>query len=237
VRIAAVLTLIASFAAAGDRRQKLLKDVVGQIERSLASGDFVQVRAAMWRAKSIRDRYNDKQAMGLARAIALGAKNRDNRIAVTSLATLGELGVKGSGKLVAHFLTPPARLDEDRLGVWLAGIEAVGVIHDVASVKPLEKLLLHRNTAISSEAARALGNYWILDRSLRLSLIKRLTEMLEKLEALARNASKDSDRDHYHAVYGALLRGMNRIAERRDLNTVAVWKSWIKAEHKRMQDD
>ena len=235
VRLVVALVLLCSLAAADGRREKLLRDIAAQVERAYASGDPVLVRSALGRVKAIRNRYGDKQLIPLARTVAAGIRNDDTAIAASAAMTLGEMRIKGSGKLLLDLLSVPARIDSNRLGVCLAVIEAIGAIHDEASLKPLEKLLLHPHTSIASGAAAALGNYWILDRRPRLKLVNRLIGTLEKLDIQVRTAEKEERRDHARAVFDSLLRGMNRIAERKDLNTIDVFKAWAKAERKRIQ--
>ena len=239
MRRIAMCLLLAGLAAAGPRdNEALLKEAISQLETAFKSGDWMLVRSALWRARAIRDRYNAKDALPLAKAVAAGSFSGNERIDLAALDTLAKLRVPGSTLLIKRHLQPAMDIPHAAIKVPVGAIRAAGALHERAGLPLLEKLLLHSDRALAVEAATALGRYWVMEDKPLVSLVSRLARQLEKLRLQLKRAVKakhEARTQHYQALTDALLAALRTLTGDDKVTSHADFKAWCKKKLKSMR--
>jgi len=232
-RTLTILGLMAAAVFAKPKEEDPVKGLVKEIQSAVGKGDAAAARAAFERAVKMRPGHDDKKFQPVAKAVAKAAGHKDADLAKGAVETLGKLKVKGSAKLLGRLLSPPAKVADDRAEIYMAAIKAAGEIHDDASMKTLEKLVLHRNAGFAVAGAEALAGYTYLDPKPRTAMLGRLVKTLGQLEKSAARAKDEEDKASVARVRGALLGSMNVLARKDGLATAAEWSKWLKEEAKK----
>jgi hypothetical protein len=234
--LVAVAVLAAPLAAKPKRNGKNgvdpVKEAATQITKALAKNDATATRTALSHAESLRESFGDKKLAPIAKAIGKGVKHKDEQIAISAIETLGKLKIRGSGKLLGKLISPPTKVKEEKIGLHQTAIRAAGSIHDVDTLKTLEKLLFHPNTDIATTSAEALVGYKVLDLKPKGALLKRLVAALAKLEKTA-TSKKDDVRDRAEKVGSAVAATLTGLTGKENLTKSAEWKAWLKEQSKR----
>ena len=203
-----------------------------RVKNAVDRSDLGSARSAFARAAELRPKYDAKKFAPLVQAVAKGVSHKDQEFSLAAVEALGELKFPGSGKHLHALLKPPAEEDKDRLSIHLAAIRAVGSIHDSASMKLLEKLLVGKRADSAAAAAQALVGYRNLDRKPRYGLMNRLVKVLEGLEKKIEKAGSDEARKDPARVRAALVETLGRLGDGASEDTAAGWTKWIRASKK-----
>jgi len=234
--LVAVAVLASPLAAKGEKKNgkngDALKEAAAQINKALAGNDATAAQAALTYAEGLRDSYDDKKLAPVVKAIGKGVTHKDAQIATASIETLGKLKVRKSAKLLGKLISPPAKVKDERVALHQAAIRAAGSIHDVETLKSLEKLLFHTNSDIATAAAEALVGYKVLDLKPKEALLKRLVAALAKLEKSA--ASKNDDvRERAEKVSASLVTALSGLTGKEGISKSSEWTAWLKEQKKR----
>jgi hypothetical protein len=234
MRCLAILLLVALPAAAGN--DALLKETIKQLDTAYKSGDWHLVRGALWRAKSIRDRYSSKEALPLAKAVSAGIQHSDTNIAVAAIRTLAEMAVPGTTKYLAPLLKPPADVAIGRRKVYFAAITAVGDLHEPQAIPLLEKLIQHPDREFAVAGAETLKRYKYAEDRALLNLVQRLAGTLEKLDNDLREAKKQrhkAKQKHCEALKDAVLDTLRTLTEKENYKEPRQFRNWVKQQRKK----
>lgn len=221
---------LASPLAAKDKKKNgdPLKETAAAIRSALAKNDATAAQAGFARAEGLRGTYDDKKLGPVVKAIGRGVTHKNGAIATAAVETLGKLKVKGSGKLLGKLISPPAKVKDEQVAGHQAAIQAAGAIHDVETLKSLEKLLLHRNADIATTAAEALVGYRVLDLKPKEALVKRLVATLAKLEKAAASKKSDEGREGAEKTGAALAATLTGLTGKEGLAKSSEWSAWLK---------
>ena len=228
----ALILMVAAPALAqdkGKRRPKpgaALKKVTKDIGAALRAGDAAAVESVCTRALGMKDNYESAKMVPVAKALAKGASHKDDAIAIKSIETVGALGIPGTAKFLGKLLAPPAKIPDGRLARHLAALRAASAIHDVASLKQFEKLLVHPVADIADTAALAFSRYKSLETKPKNALVKKLVVALAKLEK-ARDTAPDDRKADLTKVIASLNESLAALTGQK-LSTAVDWTKWIK---------
>jgi len=226
---------LASPLAAKDKKTGAnpLKETAAQISTALSKNDATAAQAGFARAEGLRESYDDKKLAPVAKAVGKGVTHKNAQISMAAVETLGKLKVKGSGKLLGKLINPPAKVKDDKVAGHQAAIRAAGAIHDIETLKSLEKLLLHANPDIATTAAEALVGYKVLDLKPKASLVKRLVATLAKLEKAAAAKKSDESRENAEKAAAALATTLTGLTGKEGLSKSSEWNAWLKDQKKK----
>jgi hypothetical protein len=230
--ISTLALLVAVATAPPAKAADPLKEAVKQVKAAIGKGDLAAAKAAFARAEALRSNYDDKKFAPLVQAIAKGAMHKDSQLALAAVETIGKLRNEGSAKLLNGLLRPPAKGKDEKMALHLAAIRAAGLIHDPGSLKALEKLVVEPRATIGSAAAEALRGYKALDDKPRLSLMKRLCTILDRLEKKVAKTKDPVSRAGPEKVRAALVETLEQLSSGASAKTAAEWKKWIKEAQK-----
>lgn len=223
------LVLMAALAH-GKPEADAVKDLVKGITDALKGNDAAAAEACFARAEELKATTDEKKFDPVVKAIGKATGHKDAAIASGAIGALGKLRVKGSTKMFAKLVTPPARVPEDRLGVHLAAIRASGEIQDADSTKALLKNLEHGTSEVAVASAEALSSFKGLEAKDRLGLLGDLIKELGKLEkkvAAAKQEEAKADADKVRSAVGAALHGLTG---KEGVASAEDWDKWLKEE-------
>jgi hypothetical protein len=236
MRCLAILLLFALPAWAD--KDALLKETIKQLDTAYKSGDWHLVRGALWRAKSIRDRYSSKEALPLARAVSEGLSNENTDIAVAAIRTLADMAVPGSTKYLLPMLKPPADVPIARRKVYFAGIQAVGDLHETMAIPALERLIMHPDRDLAVAGAATLTRYKYADDKVLLDLVQRLAGTLEKFKKDLREAKKKRNKakqKHLETLKDAVLETLRSLTDKETFKEPRQFQNWVKQQRKKLK--
>jgi len=164
-----------------------LDECVDALRTGYREDNYVAVAEALAAAESLRWDYEEKDFRFLVVQIGKGIKHADTSIALLSVKSLGTLGIPGSSRYLRSLLHPRNDPDAARWKLHFAAIEAAGAIHDPESAGQLERILRHPETELAVAAAKALGQFAVIDRKKRLDLVRRIANALARLEKQSPN--------------------------------------------------
>jgi hypothetical protein len=229
MHVFSIVLAVALAAPQADKdKAETLKELVKTINQAVSKGDVAAATSAYGQAESVRAEFQDKQLAQLAAAIGKGAASKNKDLALASVEALGKLKIAGSSKSLGKLLSPPAKPKEDALALHKAAIAAAGSIHDVSSLKTLEKLVSHKSAPIAAAAAEAFAGYSAMDPKQRIGLAKRLVKTLGKLEKKVKSTKDPIDREPLETVQSALLSGLSKLMNREGLANAEAWEEYLK---------
>lgn len=179
------------------------------------------------------DRISMVESLGNALKVKRIYANEDGEPQVqlyyATVVALGEMGpecVKPLADALEHkpFQKLPSML--------VAMAESLGQARHLSALKPLTKLLSHKNLEVFAAAARACGQLEGLEEKRRKELFKRLLKDLAGLRAKVDDDPEDVEAyQNWGIVSGALLDAMANLAGHEE-KTVAGWEAWW-SEHRK----
>jgi hypothetical protein len=205
---------------------------VAKLAAASKASDLVLAKAALDEAKALATRLEFPEPRATL-AEAVGACIRQNArrspgVTLLALDALGEMGVDGSTKLLGSLLRPPAKMQPGFDRVYLDAIRVVGELHEPVGVRPLLKLLRHKNTDVAVAAANALAGYAAEPAAERLALLGKLNRELGSFERKYRRSKQFDQRDAANRVKTHLRAAMSRIAKESAATTSAEWSKWLR---------
>lgn len=230
--LVAVAVLAAPGAAKPRKKGDKVKEAAALITKALAKNDAAAVQTALTYAEGLRDSYTDKQLAPVTKEIGKGVAHKNEQIATAAIESLGRLKARGSGKLLAKLISPPAKVKAEKVALHQAAIRAAGSIHDPETLKTLERLLVHTNADIAVTAAEALVGYKVLDAKPKAAMLKRLVTALAKLEKATTAAKTDEQRERAEKVRGAVAATLSGLTRKEGLVESSEWAAWLKEQKK-----
>ena len=185
IAVGLLLIPVAALASTGPKTapsEELIDGTVELVQRALRSGDLDGVKHACQRALILRPDCDAKQFEPVARAVSLGLRHKDARVALTCVRTLGKFKCPQTPRCIAPLLTPSRKVKDEWLPVHLAAIEIAGEMHQHRSIAALEKLTSHDSQSLARAACAALAGYRKATPKDRQEVVRRVANQLGRLE-------------------------------------------------------